>query len=59
MAMSLIPAPGNKRQLDFYEFEINLVYVVSSRSDKAAYIYTLLKKLDQMNKQKKNRYMIA
>lgn len=49
--MSLIPAPGNKRQVDFYEFEINLFYVVISRSDNAAYIY-FVEKLDQMNKQK-------
>ena len=27
--MTLIPALGRQRQVDFYEFEANLVYVVS------------------------------
>jgi hypothetical protein len=30
--MPLIPAPGRKRQVDYCEFEANLVYRTSSRT---------------------------
>ena len=35
--MSLIPALGRQRQVDLYEFEVDLVYIVSYRIVKATY----------------------
>lgn len=40
--MSLIPVLGRQRQMDFYEFEASLVYIVTSRTCSSKNVYFIL-----------------